>query len=157
MSWQYGNSRLATLLLWQEPGAAFTAAAPPRYGSGNSPWPTLMPPESVPELLAMWLLAICRLWPQAWTKIPPPPCELLRMPRPSMLDGLHQKLLGNGFVLPTPLGPQPVLVLLLLVSRAVPVGNVSAKNGFEGKLTPFESTVIAAPSSAPIKLGSWSN
>src|SRR3954470_17160137 len=101
-----------------------------------------MPPESVPALLLMRLLAICRLWPQPWTKMPPPPCELSRTFKPSMLDGLHQKLLGNGFEEPTPLGPQPVLVLVLLVSRAVPAGNASAANGFDGKFTPFASTVI---------------
>ncbi len=48
-------------------------------------------------------------------------------------------------------------MLTLPVSKVDPVGNVSARNGFEGKLTPFESTAIAAPSSAPIKLGSCSN
>src|ERR1700744_264273 len=117
----------------------------------------LMPPESVPELLAMRLLEIWRLWPQAWTKIPPPPCELLRTFKPSMLDGLHQKLLGNGFTEVARLAPQPVVVLVLFVSKRDPTGNVSARNGFVGKLTPFESTVIAAPSSAPIRVGSWSN
>src|SRR3974390_1018920 len=105
----------------------------------------------------MWLLAICRLWPHAWTKIPPPPWELLRMPSPSMLDGLHQKLLGNGFTELARLAPQPVLVFVLFVSRTEPVGNVSARKGFDGKLTPFESTVTAAPSSAPIRVGSCSN
>src|SRR5215469_8923180 len=67
-----------------------------RYASGNSPWPRLIPPESVPALLKTRLLAICRLCPQAWTKMPPPPWELSVMPNPSMLDGLHMKLLGNG-------------------------------------------------------------
>src|ERR1700730_14021750 len=81
--------------------------------------------------------------------MPPPPWELLVIPKPSMLDGLHQKLLGNGFVAVAVLGPQ-----LAAVSSVVPVGNVSAVNGFDGNLTPFDSTVMAAPSRAPIKVGS---
>ena len=39
-----------TLLLRQDPGAALVAL-PARYDGGNSPWPTLMPPDIVPELL----------------------------------------------------------------------------------------------------------
>src|SRR4051812_10912321 len=110
-----------------------------------------MPPERVPEVLLMRLLAICRLWPQAWTKMPPPPWELSRIPRPSMLEGLHWKLLGNGLVRAP---PQPVVELPPPVSRTVPVGKVSATNGLDGNLTPLESTVMAAPSSAPIRVGS---
>src|SRR6266446_6081484 len=97
----------------QDPGDALVAL-PARYDGGNSPWPTLMPPDSVPELLYTRLLAICRLCPQPCTKMPPPPCELSVMPRPSMLDGLHRKLLGNGFV---PVPPQ-----LPEVSSVAPVG-----------------------------------
>ncbi len=37
--------------LTQEPGAAFVAPAPAMYAGGNSPWPRLMPPDSVPALL----------------------------------------------------------------------------------------------------------
>src|SRR5579871_1374064 len=95
--------------------------------------------------------------------MPPPPCELSVMPKPSMLDGLHWKLLGNGLVvllelvwhreLLSPTGKLPVL--LADPSRnVVPVGKVSAAKGSDGKRTPLESTVIAAPSSAPIRVGS---
>src|SRR5512136_201241 len=121
----------------QEPGAALVAE-PWRYPGGYSPCPTLMPPESVPELFWTRLLAISMLCPQPWTKMPPPPWELLVMVRPSMLDGLHWKLLGNGFglVVPSPL-PQSVG---LFVRRVVPVGNPAnsvGSNGFDGKFTPF--------------------
>ena len=98
-------------------------------------------------MLVTRLLAICKLCPQACTKMPPPPWELLVIPKPSMLDGLHQKLLGNGLGL---------AVQLALVRSVVPVGNVppAVTHGFDGKFTPFANTVIAAPSSAPIRLGS---
>src|SRR5882672_9825417 len=130
-------------------------AAPPRYCGGNSPWPTLMPPDSVPELLYTRLLAIWMLCPQPCTKMPPPPCELSVMLRPSMLDGLHQKLLGNGF------GPA-VVPQVLDVSNVVPSGKPPAspptRVGSHGltpwKSTPFDNTVIPAPSSAPISEGS---
>src|SRR6266849_3865985 len=124
-----------------------------------------MPPESVPALLTIRLLAICRLCPQPWMKMPPPPWELLVIPKPSMLDGLHEKLLENGLVVLVPLlwqlglasptgklppGSRPM-------RSVVPVGNPASKAGsygFEGKFTPFASTVMPAPSSAPIRLGS---
>src|SRR5258708_9420952 len=60
--WQYGNCRLVTPLVWQEPGSAFTAP-PPRYPGGNSPCPTLMPPESVPLLMFTLLVANLRPLP----------------------------------------------------------------------------------------------
>src|SRR5215469_14827076 len=116
-----------------------------------------MPPVSVPELLLIRLLAICSMWFQAWTKMPPPPCELLRMPSPSMLEGLHRKLLGNGLDAVAVLGPQPLFGLLVPCKSNVPTGKVSAANGLEGKITPFPSSVMAAPSSAPINVGSCSN
>src|SRR2546427_3443510 len=85
--------------------------------------------------------------------MPPPPWELLVIPKPSMLDGLHQKLLGNGFV---PVPPQ-----VLAVSNVVPVGKPARRAGSHGltpwKSAPFDSTVIAAPSSAPISEGSCNN
>src|SRR2546421_950031 len=85
--------------------------------------------------------------------MPPPPCELLLIPNPSILDGLHQKLLGNGFV---PVPPQ-----VLAVSNVVPVGKPARRAGSHGltpwKSAPFDSTVIAAPSSAPISEGSCNN
>ena len=73
------------------------------------------------------------------------------MPRPSMLDGLHQKLLGNGF------GPAAV-PQVPAVSSVVPVGKPASRVGSHGsppwKSTPFANTVMAAPSSAPISEGS---
>src|ERR1700751_2300758 len=112
---------------------------PTRYGSGCSPCPIWMPPESVPWLLWIRLLAISRLCAQPWTKMPPPPCELLVIDRPSIRAGLQLKLLVSVLQL------KPFA--LLSVSSVVPSGNVSAPNGFEllGKRTPFESTVMAAP------------
>src|ERR1700747_1844412 len=98
--WQYGSVAPATGLSSHEPGAALVAL-PWMYDGANSPWPTLMPPASVPALLVIRLLAICRLWPQARTKTPPPPCELCVIATPSMLDGLQEKLLGNGLTVPT--------------------------------------------------------
>src|SRR6267142_3341596 len=94
------------------------------------------------------------LCPQPCTKMPPPPWELSVMPKPSMLDGLHQKLLGNGFG--PPAGPQ-----VLAVSNVVPTGKPASRAGSHGltpwKSAPFDSTVIAAPSSAPISEGSCNN
>src|SRR5882762_1065935 len=97
--------------------------------------------------------------------MPPPPWELLVMPKPSMLDGLHEKLLGNGLValavflwqlgLASPTGKLPPGSSPM--RSVVPVGNPASKvgsYGFEGKFTPFPSTVMPAPSSAPIRLGS---
>src|SRR6267143_2211315 len=99
----------------------------------------------------MRLLAICTLCPQPCTKMPPPPCELLVMLRPSMLDGLHQKLLGAGF------GPA-VVPQVLDVSSVVLVGKPASRVGSNGlapwKSAPFANTVMPAPSSAPISEGS---
>src|SRR6516162_5686269 len=86
--------------------------------------------------------------------MPPPPWELLVIPSPSMLDGLHWKLLGNGFGPAT--GPQ-----VPDVNSVVPAGKPPSKVGSHGlwpcKSTPFDSTVIPAPSSAPISEGSCNN
>src|SRR5258706_19082 len=79
--------------------------------------------------------------------MPPPPWELLVTDSPSIRDGLHWKLLGNGLGL---------AVQLALVRSVVPAGKISATNGSDGKFTPFESTVIPAPSYAPIRVGSCS-
>src|SRR5882762_11956717 len=112
-----------------------------------------MPPDRVPLLLWTRLLAICSLCAQPCTKMPPPPWELSVMPKPSMLDGLHQKLLGYGFLAVPVLGPQ-----LLAVRSVAPVGKVSAVNGFcPWKFTPFANTVIPAPSYAPNRVGSCNN
>src|SRR5436309_2927741 len=94
------------------------------------------------------------LCPQPCTKMPPPPWELSVMPNPSMLDGLHQKLLGNGF--DDPADPQ-----VLAVSNVVLAGKPARRVGSHGfapwKSAPFDNTVIAAPSSAPISEGSCNN
>src|ERR1700747_671169 len=111
-----------------------------------------MPPPSVPALFCTRLLAIWRLCPHPCTKIPPPPCELSWMVNPSMLDGLHQKLLAYA--------PVQYELLLADVNRTVPAGNPASSvgsNGFDGKNTPLERTVMPAPSSAPIRLGSCSS
>src|SRR5882672_1503708 len=80
--------------------------------------------------------------------MPPPPCELLVTDKPSMRDGLHQKSLVNAVQLG---------VLALLAARSVvPSGNVSAANSvlLFGKFTPFDRTVMPAPSYAPMRVGS---
>src|SRR5438477_12190051 len=82
-------------------------AAPCVYSGGNSPWPTLMPPPSVPALFVTRLLAIWRSWPQPCTKMAPPPCELSVIVRPSIDDGLQWKLLGYGLWAVLAVGPQP--------------------------------------------------
>src|ERR1700676_1235659 len=83
--------------------------------------------------------------------MPPPPCELLVMPMPSMLDGLHSKLLGYA--------PVQYVPSFASVNRMVlagkPASSVGSK-GFDGKYTPFPSTVMPAPSRAPISEGSCS-
>src|SRR5271167_111047 len=98
---QYGRCVPITVLFWQEGGASRTNSSPTPpetpvivSAMGNSPWPTVIPPESVPALLNTRSLAICRLCAQPWTKTPPPPWELLVMLRPSIEDGLQMKLLG---------------------------------------------------------------
>src|SRR6266478_7889073 len=85
--------------------------------------------------------------------MPPPPWELLVIPKPSMLDGLHQKLLENGF--------GPVVTQVVAVSNVVAGGKPARRVGSHGsppwKSAPFDNTVIAAPSSAPISEGSCNN
>src|SRR5947209_16462241 len=87
------------------------------------------------------------------SKMAPPPWELSVMPKPSMLDGLHQKLLGNGFLAVLVFDPQ-----VLAVSNVVPVGKPARRAGSHGlapwKSAPFDNTVMAAPSNAPISEGS---
>src|SRR5450631_1057715 len=101
------------------------------------------------------------LWFQPCRKMPPPPWELWVMVSASMLDGLHEKLLGNGLTAPVasthvaPFGADTVFC-----SKVVPVGKPASSvgsYGLEGKFTPLPSTVMPAPSSAPIKDGSCSN
>src|SRR6266513_4880275 len=84
--------------------------------------------------------------------MPPPPWELLVTANPSIRDGLHWKLLGKGLVL----SEQWSLAPAMFCRSVVPVGKISAANGSDGKFTPFESTVIPAPSYAPIRAGSCS-
>src|SRR5438105_8074635 len=99
----------------------------------------------------MRLLAICMLCPHPWTKMPPPPWELFVIPRPSMLDGLHWKLLGFGLGVAL-LAPQSAEV-----SSVVPVGKPASSVGSKGfcpwKSTPLDNTVMAAPSRAPMSDG----
>src|SRR5947207_15374865 len=91
--------------------------------------------------------------------MPPPPWELSRIPNPSMLDGLHRKLLGNGLCAVAVLTPQPLVALVVPLRSNVPTGKVSAANGLEpvGNWTPLPRTVMAAPSRAPISVGSCNN
>src|SRR5215813_6366490 len=113
-----------------------------------------MPPDSVPVLLLTRLLPIWMLCAQPCTKMPPPPCELSVMPRPSMLDGLHQKLLGNGLRL-TPFPQLPLLFVRRVVTGGNPPGSAPSLHGSAPwKFTPLASTVIPAPEYAPISVGS---
>src|ERR1700757_1580525 len=80
------------------------------------------------------------------------------MPKASMLEGLHEKLLGYGLGV-TP-HMDPVGFAGVSCKSVVPVGNPASSagsNGSVGKTTPFESTVMPAPSRAPIKDGSCSS
>src|SRR6516164_1035742 len=109
-------------------------------------------------------LAISRLCAQAWTRIPPPPWELSVRPRPSIADGLHWKLLGYRLVvlvrlvwqmgLKSPSRDRPPLDTGP-VKSVVPAGKAASAPdpnashvalGVQGMLTPFASTVRAAPS-----------
>src|SRR5579862_24608 len=117
----------------------------------------------------MRLLAICRLCPQPCTKMPPPPCELSVMVNPSMLEGLHMKLLGNGLVVSVQwllergnLLPSPSTNAGTSCSSCVPAGNApvsvaSLQGLIPWKSRPLPSTVMPAPSSAPISAGSCSS
>src|SRR5229473_4673848 len=138
----------------QEPGGAFVAL-PCRYDGGNSPWPTFMPPERVPELLVIRLLAISKSCPHPCTNMPPPPWELLVTVNPSIRDGLQWKLLGKGLGIPEPCAPIPQSAEVRCVVPAGKPAKRVASNGFcPRKSTPFDNTVIPAPSNAPISEGS---
>src|SRR4051812_49030927 len=86
--------------------------------------------------------------------------------KPSMRDGLHWKLLGNGFCAVAVFGPQPLGFPrndpVPLFKSVVPAGKADTSfpsvQGFApGRTrTPFASTVIPAPSYAPSRLGSCS-
>src|SRR2546430_13260372 len=121
----------------------------------------LMPPPSVPALLVTRLLAIWMLCPQPCTKMPPPPCELLVMVRPSTEDGLHVKLLGNGLLvsdallwqlaLASPTASVSVRFAVVPESSVEPTGNPASAplpnpSVPAGMFTPLERTVIPAPS-----------
>src|SRR5579871_3764940 len=99
------------------------------------------------------------LCPQPCTKIPPPPCELSWTLSPSMLDGLHMKLLGNGFVrsLQWLLDPGTPLCSSVVTGGNPPGSEPSLQGSAPWKSTPLDSTVIPAPSKAPISEGSCSN
>src|SRR5215469_18523593 len=96
------------------------------------------------------------LCPQPCTKMPPPPCELFWTVSPSMLDGLHIKLLGNGFVLSLQWLLAPGTPLCNSVAPGGnPPGSVPSDHGSTPwKSTPLDNTVIPAPSSAPMSEGS---
>src|ERR1700676_5428322 len=81
------------------------------------------------------------------------------MPNPSMLEGLHQKLLGNGFLAVLVFGPQVLAVSNVVPSGKTPGTALFVWNGSDpaGKFAPFDSTVMAAPSNAPIRVGSCNN
>src|SRR5262245_2595381 len=83
--------------------------------------------------------------------MPPPPCELLVNVMPSTRDGLHRKLLEYV-----------VQSALLAVSGtqtplAVQFGSGCSRPTTRTSRTPFASTVMPAPSYAPINAGSISN
>src|SRR5215470_16444596 len=70
---------------------------------------------------------------------------------PSMRDGLQLKLLAKPLLFPAKLQSPP-----LFPRSVVSVGKVSAANGSDRNRTPFDRTVMAAPSYAPIRVGSCS-
>src|SRR5437660_4176043 len=86
--------------------------------------------------------------------MPPPPWELLVIPKPSMLDGLHQKLLGNGF---GPATGRRVLPVSNVVAAGKPARRVGSHGFPPWKSAPFDNTVMAPPASAPISEGSCNN
>src|SRR6201993_1186856 len=93
--------------------------------------------------------------------MPPPPCELLVTDKPSIRDGLHWKLLGNGLrslPIPFPVPQSWLLDVSSVVSAGTPPGSAPSVHGFTplGTRTPFESTVMPAPSYAPRRVGSCS-
>src|SRR5580692_5113402 len=110
------------------------------------------------------------LWPHPWMKIAPPPWELSVRPKPSMLAGLQEKLLGYGLGTSSSV-ERPLLRVHSAVdpwSRVAfagkPISNVGSYGSEQlplltvvlppHKSTPLESTVTAAPASAPISDGS---
>jgi len=84
------------------------------------------------------------------------PCELSVIPKPSMLDGLHQKLLGNGFLAVLVFDPQ-----VLAVSNVVPTGKPARRAGSQGlapwKFATFRQHRNCCPSNAPMSEGSCNN
>src|ERR1700745_2942639 len=68
---------------------------------------------------------------------------------PSMRDGLQLKLLAKPLLLPVKLQSPP-----LFPRSVVSVGKVSTANGSDRNRTPFDRIVMAAPSYAPIRVGS---
>src|ERR1700692_4547520 len=86
--------------------------------------------------------------------MPPPPWELFMTDRPSIRDGLHWKLLGNGlrlFPVPAPLPQSCGLLSRSVVPAGKPLGSAPSVHGLAplGTRTPFDNTVIPAPSYAP--------
>src|SRR5579859_1959530 len=87
--------------------------------------------------------------------MPPPPWELSVTLIPSILDGLHQKLLGNGFFEVVRFVPQSVALRTTASAGICSARFVGISVGLEN-FTPLPKTVIPAPSYAPIRLGSES-
>ena len=127
--------------------------------AGSSPWPMVMPPDSVPLLLCTRLLAIWRLCAQPCTKMPPPPWELLVRCQAVDARRVALEVARDRDSVAVPICPDPQL---LAVSSVVPSGNeavwlavlVPNGSGIAGKFTPLPRTVMAAPSYAPIRVGS---
>src|ERR1700758_3258834 len=88
--------------------------------------------------------------------MPPPPCELSVTVKPSMLDGLHIKLLGNGFVrsLQWLLDLGTPLCKSVAFAGNAPASVPSLQGSAPWKSTPLDSTVMPAPSRAPMSEGS---
>src|SRR5438309_7023932 len=90
--------------------------------------------------------------------MPPPPWELLVTDKPSILDGLHWKLLGNGLVASEQWELAPGMSCRSVAVSGNAAGVAPSLHGSvpSGTNTPFESTVIPAPSYAPRRVGSCS-
>src|SRR5215472_11927166 len=88
--------------------------------------------------------------------MPPPPCELSVTVKPSMLDGLHMKLLGNGFVtsLQWLLDPGTPLCRSVVTGGNPPGSLPSDQGSAPWKSRPLDNTVMPAPSKAPMSEGS---
>src|SRR5436309_15658624 len=87
--------------------------------------------------------------------MPPPPWELLMTDKPSIRDGLQLKLLDSA---PLQFAVLTLLSLRSTLSRGNAAGVAPAVHGYSRSRTntPFDTTVIPAPSYGPRRVGSWS-